>query len=70
MSCQFSAICRVVARPVGKPLFPVNAVQQAEAPFSAEFRDSWAAAFSFCPLMRPKWAVRYFWPISTPGFKC
>ena len=36
---------------------------QAEAPFSAEFRDSCASAFSLCPLMRQKWAVRYFWPL-------
>jgi hypothetical protein len=29
-------------------------VPQPEAPFSAEFHDSCAAAFSFCPLMRQK----------------
>jgi hypothetical protein len=28
MSCQFPAICKVVARPVGKHLFPVNAVRR------------------------------------------
>jgi hypothetical protein len=28
MSCQFPAICKVVARSVGKHLFPVNAVRR------------------------------------------
>src|SRR5271169_3112050 len=28
MGCQFSAICKVVAQPVGNHLFPVNAVRR------------------------------------------
>jgi len=28
MGCQFSAICKVVAQPVEKHLFPVNAVRR------------------------------------------
>jgi hypothetical protein len=68
MVCHFSAICKVVALPVGKQLLPVDAVhrlrRRSRRRFSAEFRDSCAAAFSFCPLMRQKWAVRYFWPFS------
>jgi hypothetical protein len=39
MSRLFPAICKVVARLVGKHLFSVNAAAQAEAPFSAEFRE-------------------------------
>jgi hypothetical protein len=42
---------------------PVSCQRRAQAPFSAEFRDSCAAAFSLCPLMLQKWAVHYFWPI-------
>ena len=33
MSCQFPAICKVVARPVRKHLFPVNAVRRLRAVF-------------------------------------
>jgi hypothetical protein len=39
MSCQFPAICKVVARPVGKHLSSRQRRAQAEAPFSAEFHD-------------------------------
>jgi hypothetical protein len=69
MGCHFSAICKVVALPVGDNCFRRRRAQ-AEAPFSAEFRDSCAAAFSLCPLMRQKWAVRYFWPARSSHGAC
>jgi hypothetical protein len=38
---------------------PLRAIApQPQPPFSAEFRGSCAAAFSLCPLMLQKWAVR------------
>jgi hypothetical protein len=56
MGCQFSSIGKMVARPVGKRETTLGSRQrraQAEAPFSAEFRDSCSAAFSLFPRRRP-----------------
>jgi hypothetical protein len=62
MSCQFPAICKVVARPVGKHLFPVNAVRRLRRRFrrnSATLAQRRSRSVRLCDKNGP---FVYFWP--------
>jgi hypothetical protein len=56
MSCQFPAICKVVERPVGKHLFPVNAVRRLRRRFrrnSATLAQRRSRSVRLCDKNRP-----------------
>jgi hypothetical protein len=65
MSCQFPAICKVVARPVGKHLFPVNAVRRLRRRFrrnSATLAQRGSRSVRLCDKNRPfVTSGRYAW---------
>jgi hypothetical protein len=55
---------------LGNTCFPVNAVRRLLRRFRQNFATLGAAAFSLCPLMRQKWAIRYFWPNKNARIVC